>query len=64
MTHDELIKDENTSYGTCRGCGHDLVPSTQGQEDIPEDEILLECSILGTGECVISECFPVDEFTE
>jgi hypothetical protein len=62
MTHDELIKDESTHYGTCRGCGHDLVPSTQGQpEDIPEGEIILECSILDTNECVTGESFLISD---
>lgn len=62
MTREEMIKDDGTYFGTCRGCGHDLVPSTQGQpEDIPEGEIILECSILGTNECVAGESFLISE---
>lgn len=62
MTKEEMIKDDSTYYGTCRGCGHDLVPSTQGQpEDVPEDEIILECSILDTNECVTGEAFEISE---
>lgn len=66
MTTQEMIKaldsGEDLYLGTCRGCGHDLVPSTQGQpEDIPEDEILLECGILDTNECVTGESFLISE---
>ena len=65
MTNDELIKGDDVNYGSCRGCGHDLVPSTQGQpNDLPNGEIVLECSMLGTNECVAGESFLISELID
>lgn len=66
MTNAEMIKALNSGedlyLGTCVGCGHDLVPSTQGQpEDVPEGEIILECSILDTNECVTGWAYEISD---
>lgn len=65
ITRDDLIREALPGdYGTCRGCGHDLVASEQDQDAGPLDEVLLECGVLDTQDCVAGEWFKISEFVE
>lgn len=62
-TKDEILGDDAIYLGVCRGCGHDLEPGDmKEQEEGPEDEILLQCSVLDTQDCVVGEWFKVTDF--
>lgn len=67
MTKDQLMtiarQGSNTYLGSCQ-CGYDLVISKQDQTIGPADEIMLECEIMETGECVKEEWFKIAEITD
>jgi len=58
-TKERLISNPDTYVGSCRSCGYDLVVSEQDHNTGPTNEILLECEMQETQECVTGEWFNV-----
>lgn len=58
---DDLIHDDDSYLGNCRGCGNPLEVTESEIHNGPRDQVHLTCTNLGTPECVTGEWFEIHD---